>query len=212
MFKNIKYMGRYQDEEQLKTGRLPEAAIKYEEPDTMKEVFIKGTLISVPIFIIMIIGILVKIQVWQMQFSEINIKQLAGGILIASIISLPLVPIHEGLHAICYPKESIKEIWYKKEEPAAFVYCNAPISRRRFIWMSLCPNLVLGFIPYVLWIMGMFDGNRSVSQILISLAVLNIFTGIGDYLNIYSTITQTPKDSIIQNYGFHSYWYREENK
>lgn len=32
MFKSIKYMGRYQDEEQLKTGRLPEAAIKYEEP------------------------------------------------------------------------------------------------------------------------------------------------------------------------------------
>lgn len=36
--------------------------------------------------------------------------------------------------------------------------------------------------------------------------MINITSGIGDYLNVYLTIKQVPKNVLVQNYGYHSYW------
>ena len=204
---NMKYMGKYKDESQILTGNLPKQAIKYNEPDTLTRVFLLGSLISLPLIITLIVLILIKIQIWNMSFENIN----ALNFLISSMIAIALGVIftiaHEFLHAFCFPKNVIKEIWFKPNELAAFVYCNAPVSKVNFIWITLCPNVILGFIPYVLWILGVFDFNPLVSQTIILIAMMNIISGVGDYLNFYLTINQVPKNALVQNYGFHTYWF-----
>nr|WP_243176859.1 DUF3267 domain-containing protein [Clostridium gasigenes] len=127
--------------------------------------------------------------------------------MIAIVLSIVSLIVHEFLHAFSYPKNVVKEIWVKPDELAAFVYCNAPVSKKKFIWIVLCPNVVLGFIPYVLWIQGVFDFNPLVSHAIIIFAMMNIISGIGDYLNFYLTIKQVPKNALVQNYGFHTYWF-----
>ena len=66
--------------------------------------------------------------------------------------------------------------------------------------MSLLPNLVFGFLPFVLFLL------QPQWSILGTLGVISIGCGVGDYYNVYNALTQVPKGAIIYNKGFHSYW------
>lgn len=203
---NVKYMGRYKEKAQLLRGELSKNATQYDEPDNIMEIFLKGTLISLPFMIILLGFVYLKLKK-----KGISMGELWEGspMIIAVLLSLVLIVVHELLHAIWYPRESVKEIWVQPEALAAFVYCNGVVSKRRFIWLSFCPNIVLGFAPYLLWLTGIFDFNLFLSHTVIILAMLNIASGIGDYFNIYSTIRQVPKYAWVRNYGFHTFWFRE---
>lgn len=204
---NIKFMGKYKDESQILTGELQKGAVQYNEPNTLTRVFLMGGLISSPIIIALTVLIFIRIQILNIPYENINDKT----IIVAAILNLIFIIIHELLHAISYPPNGIKEIWFKPSALAAFVYCNEKVSKKRFIWISLCPNVILGFIPYILWMLGIFDFNIIVSQTIIIFVMLNILSGIGDYLNVYLTIKQVPKNAIVQNYGYHSYWFKKSN-
>ncbi|MGH4118280.1 DUF3267 domain-containing protein [Clostridium sp.] len=208
---NIKYKGKYRNEKQLLTGDLPKQAIRYNEPDNLTSVFLIGGLISLPMIIILTVLIIIKIQIWNISFENLNVLNLVKATMIASVLSAVFGIVHEGLHAVCYPENATKEIWVKPNELAAFVYCNAPVSKWNFIWIVFCPNMVLGFLPYTLWMIGYFDMNSLVSQTIIIFAMLNIISGVGDYLNAYLTIKQVPKNALVQNYGFHTYWFYKNN-
>lgn len=193
---NIKFKGKFRNEEQLKNGCLPSNAIMFKEPDTITRVFILGTLISLPIIILTLIGLIIK-------FDGNNFKP-PNSIYSLIIIILPF--LHEFIHALCFPRNSEKEIWTKFDEGALFVHCNDSVSKKRFIWISIAPNLFLGFIPYILYIIGVFDFSIQASNIIGLISFFMIFAGVGDYLNIYNTIRQVPKGSKVINYGLHSFW------
>lgn len=207
---NIKYMGKYKNESQILTGTLPTQAIKYNEPDNVTSAFLKGGLISLPIIVILIALIIIKIQIENISFENIKGSNLYISTMIAIGLSIVFLFVHEFLHAFCFPQNVIKEIWFNQNELAMFVYCSAPISKKNFIWIVLCPNVVLGFIPYILWILGVFDFNLLVSLAVIIFAMMNVICGIGDYLNFYLTIKQVPKNALVQNYEFHTYWFLEK--
>ncbi|MBR4395108.1 MAG: DUF3267 domain-containing protein, partial [Eubacteriaceae bacterium] len=80
------------------------------------------------------------------------------------------------------------------------------MSKRRFIFMSLLPNIVFGFIPYVLWLI--FPDW----VFLAIFGALNISSGAGDYINVFNGLTQMPRGSRTYIYGMHSYWYMPEKK
>ena len=82
-----------------------------------------------------------------------------------------------------------------------FVVGTEDMSKGRFIFMCLCPNLILGVIPYILFlIFPQFVG-------LGLFGIICIGMGFGDYLNIYNAIKQMPKNSKTYLCGMHSYWY-----
>ena len=82
-----------------------------------------------------------------------------------------------------------------------FVVGTEDMSKGRFIFMCLCPNLILGIIPYILFlIFPQFVG-------LGLFGIICIGMGFGDYLNIYNAIKQMPKNSKTYLCGMHSYWY-----
>ena len=205
---NLKYKGIYKNENQLLNGVLNKDAIMFEEPNNITGLFLRGFLLTSPFFALLIVISYIKIQSANL-FSYYFIKEnFSTIIIISSLISVLTLFIHEILHALTFPFKSQKELWIKPNEMAAFIYCNAPVKKSKFIWICLCPNVILGAFPYMLWLIGVFDFNETLSLYILILSFLNLLSGIGDYYNVYLTIKQVPNNSYIQNYGFHSYWFR----
>jgi len=193
---NIKFKGKYTNENQLTKAQLPSKAIMFKEPNNITGVFLLGGLISLPMIVITFIGLIGKINLT---------VELIG---VSSVISMILVYLHEFIHALSFPKNMKKEIWTKFDELALFVYCNEAVSKTRFIWVSIAPNLILGFIPFILFIMGVFDFNNFIRDLIGFTSWVMIISGIGDYLNIYNAIRQVPNKAYIINSGFHSFWFK----
>ncbi len=116
--------------------------------------------------------------------------------------SILMLPVHEFLHAVCF-REDVYMYTYL-ERGLIFVIGTENMSKARFIFMSLCPNIFLGFIPYILAIifpnlifLGFFGA-------------ISIGMGFGDYINVYNAATQMPKNAKTYLYGTHSYWFIED--
>lgn len=197
---NIEFKGKYTNENQIKKGDLPGNAVIFKEPTTITKAFVLGGVISLPFIIITFIGLIIKIDI-----NSIKINVLIYSV----ILNLILMYFHEIIHALCFPKESKKEIWTKFNEGALFIYCNDQLSKKKFVWMCAAPNVILGFVPYVLFAIGVFDFNYNISNIIGITSWLMICSGIGDYLNIYNTMRQVPEHGKVFNYGIHSYWINE---
>ncbi len=117
---------------------------------------------------------------------------------------LMIIP-HEFLHAIVFPKGEKVELWASPMALAVFVVSTAPISKGRFIFLSLLPNIVFGLIPLIIWIL--LPQNLAITEIVFSFASLSLLLGVGDYLNVFNAARQMPKGAIQQLSGMNSYWY-----
>ena len=69
------------------------------------------------------------------------------------ILGLLLMPVHEVLHGVCYKKGQKVYIGICLKKFAAFAVCHEPISKRRFVIMSLMPML-LGIIPLAIFLLS----------------------------------------------------------
>ena len=85
-----------------------------------------------------------------------------------------------------------------------FVVGPETMSKSRFIFMSLLPNLVFGLIPYLA---GMIFPDL---MLLLMVGILGIGAGAGDYYNVFNAVTQMPRGARTYLYKFHSYWYMPE--
>ena len=111
---------------------------------------------------------------------------------------LSLVP-HEYLHALCF-KEDVY-MYQNLKQGMLFVIGPEHMSKGRFIFMSLLPNILFGFIPFVLFLI-----NPDL-RLIGTLGTLSIASGAGDYLNVFNALTQMPRGSYTYLHEFHSYWY-----
>lgn len=86
------------------------------------------------------------------------------------------------------------------------VYCDAKVSKSRFIWINLAPNVILGGLPFIIWLF--IDDRLPIHITVCSVFLLwyMIIGGIADYYNVYNTIKQAPNGAHIFNYGLYSYW------
>ena len=85
-----------------------------------------------------------------------------------------------------------------------FVVGSERMSKARFVFMSMLPNLVFGFVPFLLFLI-----NPSWT-LLGTLGAFAIPMGAGDYYNVFNALTQMPKGAKTYMKGFHSYWYLPE--
>lgn len=191
------FKGKYTREEQLPKAELPENAVRFNEPETPVQLNIMGTLFSLPPIVLMA-GIAFLSSIWH---GSILLEWSLWGVLIGFGAIIP----HELIHAVNFPKDAEVEMYYSLKSMMMFVVSTAPVSKWKFIWLSFCPSLVLGWIPFVFW--AFFPNMPVLSPILITFGVLNILFGAGDYMNMYNAWRQMPKGSLTQLSGFHSYWY-----
>ena len=185
------YGGKYESEEDLKSrGRERENATPFREPDQKVFAVIAngGSLLLFGILLIIL---------WLA--AKPDLRELGMQTGIAAFISLVLLVPHEFLHAICFRKDVY--LYFSPKSMLAFVYGPESMSKSRFIFMSLLPNLVFGLIPYLLFL-------AHPDWLLCGLVgVFCIGMGFGDYINVFNAATQMPRGAKTYLYGFHSYWY-----
>ena len=181
------YMGEYSgDPTTLPGSEQAPGAVMFKEPKDSRTLGLVATGISVALLVI---------------FGAIFLLRREGewwsirGFL---LYLLSLVP-HEFLHALCF-KEDVY-MYQNLKQGMLFVVGPEHMSKGRFIFMSLLPNILFGLLPFVIFL---------VRPNLITLGVfglLSIVSGAGDFLNVFNALTQMPKGSRTYLHEFHSYWY-----
>lgn len=121
---------------------------------------------------------------------------------VGCIASLLILFPHELLHAVCFREDVY--LYTNLKQGMLFVIGPECMSKGRFIFMSLLPNLVFGIVPYLI---GMLLPQAS---FFLSFGILSTAMGAGDYYNVFNALRQMPKGAKTYLYQFHSYWYLPE--
>ncbi len=190
------YKGNYSgDESTLPAREHPENYSMFKEPDSKKFMLIANA-VSLGITALSL-GIAVLLT-----FGEIK-ADISNGIpwslILACILPMLVLIPHEFLHAICF-KETVYMYTFL-QQGALFVLGLEDMTKKRFVFMSILPTVIFGFIPFAVGV---------IFPSLYWLAIfgaINIGSGAGDFINIYNALTQVPKGGLIYMCGFHSYWY-----
>lgn len=185
----LHYKGKYNlDPNSLPYKPHQEGAVPFKEAKDIETMAVIANTIAA--LILIPLGVVLYLRYGFAVFENIII----GGVL-ALLCTFP----HELLHAICF-KDDVY-LYTNLKHGMLFVVGPETMSKGRFIFMSLLPNLVFGFIPYFIALM------------MPSLAVIGVFgalsisMGAGDYYNVFNAATQMPKGARTYLYQFNSYWF-----
>lgn len=164
-------------------------AVAFKEPDSPKKLALVANGIALVIAIVTVA--LLFIRGGFSAFSPI-------GCILTLLVLFP----HELLHAICF-KDDVY-MYTNLRQGMLFVVGPERMSKGRFVFMSLLPNIVFGFIPFAIFLIA------PEHNVLGTLGALSIPAGAGDYLNVFNALTQMPKGARTYLYKFGSYWYMPE--
>lgn len=188
----LHYKGKYDlNPESLPHGEHIPGAVKFKEAENSKKLSLIANVLCVVIMLLLVPPAWFRCKEYLME----NTWQLIAGYLASLLILFP----HEILHAVCF-KEDVY-LYTNWAQGMLFVVGPETMSKMRFVFMSLLPNIVFGVIPYVI---GMIFPNII---FLLVFGTLSIGMGAGDYYNVYNALTQMPKGARTYLYEFNSYWY-----
>ena len=192
------YKGIYKNEKQLPEGTLPDNAVKFKEPDTMAKLSVLTLIVS---FVIVIIFFNISDIIF---ISDIILNSPRINMIGVLLFFLSIIP-HELLHALCWGKNDEVGFYLAPKQFMAFVHSTCPISKAGFIWMSACPTIFFGVLPFIVCIF--IPDKNAVKDILWTFSLVSFAGGCGDYVNIFNALTQMPSGSMQQMSGFNSYWF-----
>ena len=193
----LHYKGKYDlNPESLPHGEHKPGAVKFKEAENSKQMAIIGNVLAVVLMIVFAIPAVVRARAYIGDYGF----QISLGFLASLVTLFP----HEILHAICF-KEDVY-LYTNMKQGMLFVVGPESMSKGRFIFMSMLPNLVFGFLPYCIGMiftqMGFF----------LALGCMAIGMGAGDYYNVFNALRQMPKGAKTYLYQFNSYWYMPEDE
>ena len=194
------YRGRYTREGQLPCADLPPEAVRFREPEDTVQLnlaAIKWVLLALALAAALGAATIPIRGGLTMGFGF----RVAAGCAASFLTILP----HELLHGLCFGRGAEAHLFVSPKDLMAFVVCTRPISKARFIFMSLLPNLVFGWLPFLAWCLMPYGGLPS--DVLLWFSFCCISFGGGDYMNVWNALRQMPRGSLQQLSGFHSYWY-----
>lgn len=191
----LHYRGKYNlDPTTLLTCKHQPNAVKFKEVDSTKELADIANDIAIALMILLSIPVYLKYKGSLFDYFD---EMMVGAM-------LPLLTMfpHELLHALCF-KEDVY-LYTNFKQGLLFVVGCETMSKQRFIFMSLLPNIVFGFIPYMISFLGIQYLTLAV------LGVIAIGMGAGDYYNVFNALIQMPKGARTYLYQMNSYWYIPE--
>lgn len=191
----LHYRGKYNlDPTTLPTYKHQPNAVKFKEVDSTKELADIANGIAIALMILLSIPVYLKYKGSLFDYFD---EMMVGAM-------LPLLTMfpHELLHALCF-KEDVY-LYTDFKQGLLFVVGCETMSKQRFIFMSLLPNIVFGFIPYMISFLGIQYLTLAV------LGVIAIGMGAGDYYNVFNALIQMPKGARTYLYQMNSYWYIPE--
>ncbi|MDO4486569.1 MAG: DUF3267 domain-containing protein [Bacillota bacterium] len=178
-------------------GQVPQNAVKYIDPEAMEREG-KGTAFYC------IMAMVIPIIIFSIKYAIIKETPLMFsilGIAIGCVLSLP----RELLRGMMFPAGSKVELYQMMKPPRMFVSCDKPMSKSRFIFVNLFPNIVLGLIPLLIWLY--ISPYTYLARTLFSIGFICVITGGRDYMNILKTIGRVPPFSKIQMSGAKIYYF-----
>ncbi len=192
----LHYRGKYDlDPASLPHGEHMPGAVKFREAGSSK----KMALIANGLCIVLILLLGVPAVIRCRPYLAAGPRwQLPLGCIAPLLTLLP----HELLHAVCFREDGY--LYTDLAQGLLFVTGPETMSRGRFVFMSLLPNIVFGFIPYAA---GMLFPKLA---FLLAFGTLCIGMGAGDLYNVFNAVTQMPRGARTYLYGFNSYWYMPE--
>lgn len=191
----LHYRGKYNlDPTTLPTCKHQPNDVKFKEVDSTKELADIANGIAIALMILLSIPVYLKYKGSLFDYFD---EMMVGAM-------LPLLTMfpHELLHALCF-KEDVY-LYTDFKQGLLFVVGCETMSKQRFIFMSLLPNIVFGFIPYMISFLGIQYLTLAV------LGVIAIGMGAGDYYNVFNALIQMPKGARTYLYQMNSYWYIPE--
>ena len=188
----LHYKGKYDlNPESLPHGEHMPGAVPFKEAKDSRQLAIIANAASVVIMVLLAVPAWFRCR----EYLLTSPFQMMFGAIASMLILFP----HEILHALCF-KEDVY-LYTNWKQGLLFVVGPETMSKGRFIFMSLFPNLVFGIIPYLL---GMLLPNLVFAVVL---GILATGMGAGDYYNVFNAATQMPRGSRTYLYQFNSYWY-----
>ena len=188
----LHYKGKYDlNPESLPHGEHMPGAVPFKEAKDSRQLSIIANAASVVIMVLLAVPAWFRCR----EYLLTSPFQMMFGAIASMLILFP----HEILHALCF-KEDVY-LYTNWKQGLLFVVGPETMSKGRFIFMSLFPNLVFGIIPYLL---GMLLPDLVFAVVL---GILATGMGAGDYYNVFNAATQMPKGSRTYLYQFSSYWY-----
>lgn len=191
----LHYRGKYNlDPATLPTCKHQLNAVKFKEVDSTKELAVIANGIAIALMILLAIPVYLKYKGLLFDYFD---EMMVGAM-------LPLLTMfpHELIHALCF-KEDVY-LYTNFKQGLLFVVGCETMSKHRFIFMSLLPNIVFGFLPYMISFLGIQYLTLAV------LGVIAIGMGAGDYYNVFNALIQMPKGARTYLYQMNSYWYIPE--
>lgn len=183
----LHYKGKFNgDVESLPHGEHKPNAVKFKEPEDPKKLAWIANGIAFALYLIFIPLLILRGGIGAYNF---------WGVLLALLTLFP----HEFFHAICF-KEDVY-MYTNLKQGMMFVVGPEDMSKGRFIWMSMLPNFVFGFLPFLIFMI-----NPKLT-LLGSIGTFAIPMGAGDYMNVFNALRQMPKGARTYLYKFNSYWY-----
>ena len=199
----LRYKGVCKDMTKLPVGNLPENAVKFVEPESQQALEKASYLFMIPPMLIIGLALLVGFLLHRGINLTLDFSNYWWIILVIIPLYLAAMFVHEFLHAVCFGRDSEVDLYIMSS--FFFVHSVTPISKNRFIFMSLLPNIVLGLIPLLIWIF--VPMSLAVGTILFAFSAIMLLSGGGDYLNTFNALRQMPKGSYQQLSGMNSFWF-----
>lgn len=190
----FKWKGKLSESNQFPKNSVPANSVKFLNSKSNIEPYLG----VIPI-LILVIGAIVFKRTFVSEYT-LNIN----GIVIGGLLIIPFLIIHEFLHAICFPKESVAEIFWSSVG-ISFIPCN-PISKKRYAITLLVPFIILGVLPLLIWSFIQFN-NVTLSSIIFILSIGNLGGTSNDLYNLYQVIKKMPKNSYMITSGINCYYY-----
>lgn len=184
---NLIYKGKFDgNPDSIPHGEHQPGAVKFKEAEDPKKLAVIANGLAIGLMAITLV-----LLFWRGGGDAYNFWGVAASLLSA----FP----HEILHAICFKEEVYLYTYWSKG--MLFVTGPETMTKARFIFMSMLPNLVFGFIPFILFLINPSWGFLG------TLGAFAIGMGAGDYYNVFNAMTQMPKGAKTYIYGFNSWWY-----
>lgn len=191
--------GKYNgDENSLPKREHPEGYVPFKEPEDMKKFATLMSIVTIGVLIITLGLFYLRTIRWQLSNGEaISFygNAFIGGFVLYLVTLIP----HEILHALWFKGDV--NYYHNLKQGMLFVVGTEDMPKWRFVVMSMCPNVVFGFIPYILFMIW------PELTALGFWGAMAIASGAGDFTNVYNCLTQVPKGGITYLSGMHSYWY-----
>lgn len=207
---NIEFKGTLKGNmEQISSGKsLPEGSVMFKEPETSDKAFLQGAIFAGPLMLAMACVGFARVL---LAFGRPHGMKF-GSFVIAFLISLVCIAVsqylHEYIHAFTLPREIKKQIYVMPQNQMLFVYFEESVSKKAFLTSVLSPALILGILPYAIWLFAAPAIPIPVSFGIVLYCICMTGCALGDYLNAFNCARQVPKGGRVFNRGWHTYWIR----